>query len=332
VIVDRIELSLILEALPALWMALAVSAAVAWPAMVLLRRFGVKQTISEYVAEHAHKQGTPTMGGIVVLVGVLAVLFLQAAQGMPLALATALAMIAFAAIGFVDDFLVPRIWPSKRGLGWVPKLLLQVVAASLVPAALQPNEIGRWNGVEIGLQIFFVLAFVNAYNFADGLDGLAGGLLLAMAAGAFGIALLVGSPFAAILSLALAGAIIPFLFLNAPPAKVFMGDVGSMPLGAALGYCALDLFDRLRPSSAEDWAALIPLGIWALVLIAELVPVPLQILSVKLTGRRMFPKTPIHHAFQVKGVPETRIVAGFVLLQIVASLAAFGYVAGLVAP
>lgn len=253
-----------------------------------------RQTISQYVPEHQQKQGTPTMGGLIILAGLAAALFASGDWVGPLLLT-----LGFAAIGFLDDFILPRVRKGSRGLEWTPKLLLQFAAVS--PAALLVS-------VEHGLlgalgYAILILAFSNAYNFADGLDGLAAGILMILCVGFITL----GGP--APLAMALLGATIPFLFLNVPPARVFMGDVGALPLGALLGHLAF----VTAGSVTLGW---VPVGVLSLLLAAELIPVPLQIASVKLRkGKRLFPRTPIHHAFQHAGVPETRVTGWFLLTQ-----------------
>ena len=297
--------------------ALVASAVAAWPIYLLLLRIKSRQTVSQFLGEtHQKKQGTPTMGGLIVLPGFVLVGLERSDWYM-----TTL-YLGFAAIGFLDDFLVPRLLPGKRGLGWVPKLALEVavVAGCLAPAGL----LGR-----SGLVVAFVVLFcANAYNFADGLDGLAGGLLLLLAPAL----LLLGADFDSTSGIAmcaaLCGAVIPFLFLNCPPARLFMGDVGSLPIGAVLGMVIARLhygWGRLQPAGTGHGRGELDLALLllSLVLIAELVPVPLQILSVKLRkGKRLFPRTPIHHTFELWSWPESRITWTFLLAQFICSAGA----------
>lgn len=297
-----------LDASMAFAAALLVSAVLAPPVFRMLLAIRARQVVSEFAPEgHRRKQGTPTMGGLIVLAGAAAAMATRREAAVPLIL-----LVGFGLIGFLDDFVVPRLVRGKRGLGWIPKLVLQTVAA-FVPVAIG-GHLGR-GGAWVAGFVFVVLFCANAYNFADGLDALAGGLLLAMAPtfALFGL-LAQDSGVAAVFG-ALAGAVLPFLFLNAPPARVFMGDVGSLPIGALIGWAVFSL----GASSTADgwrWGAL---GLLSLVLVAELVPVPIQIASVKLTGRRVFPRTPIHHAFEHRGWPETRVCWTFLLVQIACS-------------
>ena len=270
----------------------------------LLLKLNSRQTISEHVQEHAHKQGTPTMGGIIFLLGWLVSVFLIRAEYAFNVLALVL---FFGAIGFIDDYVVPKVLQGKRGLGWKQKLLLQIgFTVGLFYFNGQP-----WPTIALGT--FMILFFSNAYNFADGMDALAGTIAVMVAIGLGIMALWADLGHIALHMGALIGAFLPFLFLNAPPAKVFMGDVGALPVGALLGHQMLEI--SLRTPTLSWQLYIVPMSVLAFVLIAELVPVPIQIASVKLTGKRVFPRTPIHHAFQHAGWPETRVVWLFALVQ-----------------
>jgi len=243
----------------------------------LLLRLKSRQTVSQHLPEHAKKQGTPTMGGIIMLIGLLAGAIATWQREM---LAPVILVLGYAAIGFVDDFVIPRMDSTKRGLGWMQKLVLQVAFAGL--ACWVGDMFDMW---QIAPAIFCILFFSNAYNFADGLDTLAGGLGLIWCFGLFLISFnFPGLDTASVLLVALGVAFIPFLVLNAPPAKVFMGvfmgDVGALPIGAIMGW----LFFRvvafgLEPSQTIITPTLFPvIGFaFSFIFILELVPVPLQI-------------------------------------------------------
>ncbi len=290
--------------------ALGVSAVSAPGIMHMLARIKSQQTISEHIKEHAHKQGTPTMGGLIVLLGFIAGLLVEisTARENRSGLETLLVLIVgYAIIGFADDYIVPRYLAGKRGLGWLPKLAMQIGVALLASFSL------GFDVVEHGLFVFLVLFWANAYNFSDGMDGLAGGLAMVLA-----VAFAVLMPWS-VVPIVLIGAFLPFLFLNAPPARVFMGDVGSLPIGATFAWLTAQRIGLGEPEMAlADYIGLmLPLIPLVGIMLVELVPVPLQILWVKLFKRRLFPfKTPVHHALQDRGWPETRIVALFVLAQI----------------
>ncbi len=286
----------------------------------LLLKTQSRQKVSEFVPEHAAKEGTPTMGGFIVLIG-LAGAFWFVPRGeilTPLVL-----VVGFALIGFVDDYIVPRLAAGTRGLGWKQKFFLQVVIAAAAYVLGGVTDAGA-----LAFLIFFVMFFANAYNFADGMDSLAGGLAVMIALGLAVVgrmSMLDADTEMAVLALmaGLAAASVPFLFYNAPPAKVFMGDVGALPVGALLGWAFLEV-GRPSPFVPND-LNLYATVLIALVLVAELVPVPLQVLSVKLRkGKRLFPRTPIHHAFQHAGWPETRVVWLFHLVQAVLVAVAVG--------
>lgn len=343
-------------ALPFL-LALVASGLSAWPIFRLLVAAKSRQTISQFAPEgHQVKQGTPTMGGLIVLVGIVCgVGFLASAFATirPWALSGLVLAVGFGLIGFVDDFVVPRMVKGSRGLGWKQKLLMQILATVLGVAPL----FGGQDWTSVGVAVFVILFFSNAYNFSDGLDALAGTILLAFCAGVLGIGMLTGNTFAVQTSLILMCAVIPFLFLNAPPARVFMGDVGSLPIGALLGLIVISLwsfrmtgvseakptmllpgftvFDPIveasryhyyyispEASSVVPFVKMLPLLVLSVVMIAELVPGPLQILSVKLRKKKLFPYTPIHHAFEKAGWPETRVTFMFALIQLIASIVA----------
>ena len=318
----------------AFWVAFGVAAILAKPILATLLSLGSRQTVSVHAPEgHQKKQGTPTMGGLIVVAGALAAMLVVGARDA----AAVVLLLGFALIGFVDDYVVPRRFVGKRGLGWRQKILMQLAVA--VAAAL----LARLGVLGSAGLVFVVLFYSNAYNFSDGLDGLAGTILLSLAGGLVALGLISGAPPALLVPLAaLLGGILPFLFLNAPPARVFMGDVGSLPVGAVLGYVVV----RLGYGFFHHWTAWTTIGPnvepgawmrvspWALLAISllmtvELVPVPLQILSVKLRKKRLFPYTPIHHAFEKAGWPETRVVYHFALVQLLLSLFAVGLALGL---
>ncbi|MCH8273200.1 MAG: hypothetical protein IH851_00215 [Armatimonadetes bacterium] len=295
----------------AFWVALSVSGVLAWPCLLFLRKIGSVGRISRHLSEgHQAKAGTPTMGGLFVVIGAAAGLL--AASRAPSVVPVLVLLFGFAAIGFLDDFLIPKM-TNRRGLGWLPKLAAQfaVVGVFIAFFGFSPETL---------LQAFFIVAAANAVNFADGLDWLASWLLI-IALVPFVVYYLYvqgGRPeLMAILSIAIIGGLIPFLLLNAPPARLFMGDLGALALGAAFGFIfSLSPWDR----AAWPWVA-------SLILILELVLVPVQIAAVKLWKRRIFAATPIHHAFEAAGWPESRVLWTFLTAQVVLSAAAVTEVA-----
>lgn len=322
----------ILPMLIATLVALAVSGVLALPILKLLIRLKSRQTISAFVPEHAAKQGTPTMGGIIIVAGfVAACVFLAIAvpDARSKTVSTLILFLGFAVVGFVDDFVIPRMMPGKRGLGWTQKLVMEIVVATASAWIFleQPTT------MSIVVTVLIILFFSNGYNFADGLDWLAGTVLLALLPG-FMFIFGSGNWILTTYCFALAAAALPFMALNRPPARVFMGDVGALAIGAVLGLLAsLPPVNLLQTSGSGDSDAIKRLFLGnslavlflSVIMFAEIVPVPLQILSVKLRkGKRIFPKTPIHHAFQVAGWTEQRIVCLFAAIQLIGTLGAVG--------
>ena len=290
------------------------TAIIGWPVLLLLRRLGVSQTISEYVPEHRGKQGTPTAGGLMMLLASLAVWGLAVRTGdweprpPDYAVLWFTLIGGFALIGLLDDVVLPRL-TKKRGLGWIPKLVLQfAVAVPVCAAYLQSRGGTSWlvgtDLAAVPAAAFIVVGVANAVNFTDGMDGLAAGVMVLASIGLF-----MGGGNAFFCAV-LVGCALGFLVYNAPPARLFMGDTGSLMLGAGFGFALL------AQPQATSWLLLL-----LSVFMVELVPVPLQILWVKLFKRRLFLRTPIHHAFQYAGVPERRVVAGFLVVQAACTLA-----------
>lgn len=284
-----------------------------------LRALKYGQTINAYVQQHQAKQGTPTMGGILFALGVLAALLVSAIAGGSLALgdmrdqiAVLIVFLAHFAIGFTDDYL--SIKRGKNlGLKARHKLAAQLVCAigfgcyvfavssaqAAHEVAISPDRV-----VHVPQLVYALLAGLlmigmsNFTNLADGLDGLASGLALLVSAGIAAYASLL-SPGVAIFGWALSGALLGFLVYNGIPARVFMGDTGSLALGASLTAMAV--------LSHSEVAFLI----FALVFIAEGVSVILQVASFKLTGKRLFLMAPLHHHFEKLGWTESQIVLRF---------------------
>lgn len=314
-----------------------------------------RQIINKHVAEHAHKQGTPTMGGFIILAGWLAgwatmrIQFESAPGPAREALGRLEPWLAialgYAFIGFADDYLIARLKPGRRGLDWITKLVLQTLfvgGAAWLGGMDWPQAVWAW---------FLVLLFSNAYNFSDGIDMLAGTLGLVMALSVAAMAAfgpvgteILAAPFETYagpaligmpgLFLALAAAFVPFLVWNAHPAKVFMGDAGSMPIGALFGWFIAE-WTWLGPQSGVELAPGDAERIWlaafvfSIPMLLELVPAALQVVHARLLKRRLFQfKTPIHHSFQQAGWPEARIVWLFAGVQALCSLIALAILQG----
>lgn len=276
-----------------------------------------RQTISQHAPDnHQAKQGTPTMGGLIILFGfMVATIAMIVAEPTlsPVLMVPLILAVGYGFIGVLDDFIVPRMKPGSRGLGWVPKLVLQIgigaIALWVEPQFRDP--------IRFGIALFILLFYSNAYNFSDGLDGLSGSLGILIAIGIALASFFFSVQSVTAVCLAMIGATIIFLFYNAPPAKVFMGDAGALPIGAILGWGITKFLMQGESIIAMDQRFLAML-VLSVVMVAELVPPPLQIFSVKVFKRKLFPYTPIHHAFEKAGKPETRVMFGFVLVQLVA--------------
>ena len=284
------------------------------PVIGVLRRFGARQRVRDDGPQrHLGKAGTPTMGGVLIIGAAV----LVAAGGewwiggrLGLAIITLLSVTtAFASIGLVDDWRMISLGRSL-GLRARHKLLLQlIVSVAFVYALIGERALAAIisDHADITLPgpawtIFWVIAIAatsNAVNLADGLDGLATGLCTIATAGFAVLALLLGDQPTAVLALALSGACLAFLAFNLHPAKVFMGDVGSLALGGALGAMAA----RLGQPVALVGLCLIPF--------IEEFSVIVQVISFKTTGKRVFKMSPLHHHFELSGWSEQRVVATF---------------------
>ncbi|NPA92334.1 MAG: phospho-N-acetylmuramoyl-pentapeptide-transferase, partial [Chloroflexi bacterium] len=229
-------------------------------------------------------------------------------------------LLGFALLGAVDDWAGLR---GRKGEGLRPrtKFGLQVALALLaayglqhylqvpellIPGIPQPLSLGWWY---IPLAAFIIVATSNAVNLTDGLDGLAG-LIAATAFAAYGgIALLQGQVYLARFAFTLVGSIFGFLWFNVHPAQLFMGDTGSLSLGATLGVVAL---------MTGQWLLL---PIIAIIPLAETASVILQVGYFKLTGgRRLFKMSPLHHHFELLGWSETQVVQRFWLISLLAAM------------
>ncbi len=299
--------------------------AIIWgpPLLRVLRNFRIGKMIRvEGPESHVSKMGTPTMGGVMIILPVtLVTLLLNAVSliGRPVlgrsVLLPLLALLAFAVLGAVDDW--EGIRGPRRGLGMRirTKFLLQVVLAIAIAFALkyllQVPEM-YWPGVEaviplgnwyIPIATFIIVGMSNAVNFTDGLDGLAG-LIAATAFAAYGgIALLQNQLFLARFCFTLVGAIFGFLWFNVHPAELFMGDTGSLALGAVLGVVAL---------MTGQWLLL---PVIAIIPVSEALSDVLQIIYFRRTkGKRLFRMAPLHHHFELGGWSETQVVQRFWLI------------------
>ncbi|HLQ85732.1 MAG TPA: phospho-N-acetylmuramoyl-pentapeptide-transferase [Salinisphaeraceae bacterium] len=305
----------------------------------MIRRLSFHQ-IGQQIREdgpqsHLAKGGTPTMGGTLILVAVLVSTLLWADIANRWVWLALLVTAGFGAIGFVDDYR-KLVYRNSRGLSAKAKYSLQTVIGLgaglwLYAMAESPAETGvlipMLKNVVVPLGAGYILwsylvivGSSNAVNLTDGLDGLAimPSVLVASALGIFayvtghaifadylGFEFIPGVGELAIFCAGIAGAGLGFLWFNAYPAQVFMGDVGALALGAALGIVALAV--------RQELVLLIMGGIF----VAETVSVILQVASYKLTGRRMFRMAPLHHYFELKGWAEPKIIVRFWIITLV---------------
>ncbi len=284
---------------------------------------------------HFSKAGTPTMGGALILFAIMVSTLLWSDLGNHYVWTVLLVTLAFGAIGWVDDYrkLVLR---DSGGLAARWKYLLQSLVGLAAAIYLylhteSPAEtemiVPFFKGIVIPLGMgyvavayFYIVGFSNAVNLTDGLDGLAimPAVFVAVALGIFayvaghaifsdylGVPYVAGAGELIIFCGALAGAGLGFLWFNTYPAQVFMGDIGALAMGAALGLIAVIVRQEL---------------VFALmggVFVIETVSVILQVASFKLTGRRIFRMAPIHHHFELKGWPEPRVIVRFWIISVI---------------
>lgn len=298
-----------------------------------LRKKKLDQVLNRYLEQtHKKKSGTPTMGGIIFIIpAVLIILFLLILNIVELNYSLIIVLFTFLSysfIGFIDDYLI-IIKNSNNGLSEGTKFVLQLFVAVIFFYLFMKagNEPLLWIhtlnlrldiGWLYGLFILFVLvASSNAVNLTDGLDGLAGGLSI-IAFLTFGIisydtGWLEGYESVALFCFSLVGSILGFLVFNSNPAKIFMGDTGSLALGATLGSIAIITRHELL---------LVLIGI---VFVIETLSCIIQRTYYKFTKKRLFLMTPIHHSFEKKGWEEHDIVKLFWIIGLIASLFALTF-------
>jgi phospho-N-acetylmuramoyl-pentapeptide-transferase len=295
------------------------------PLLRILRYLGIGKKIRvEGPRSHQTKLGTPTMGGLLIVIPVLAMTLLL--NTVPILGRTVLGrsvllpltvMMAFATLGAADDILGLRNRPMRARV----KLLLQIlvavpVAVGLryvlqVPSLYLPGvpvafDLGVWY---VPIAAFIIICSTNAINITDGLDGLAG-IITATAFAAYGmVAALQRQVFLMEFCFTLVGVLFAFLWYNAHPAELFMGDTGSLAMGALLGVVAL---------MTAQWALL---PVIAIIPVAETASVILQVVYFKWTkGKRLFKMAPLHHHFELLGWSETQVVQRFWLIALLAAM------------
>lgn len=287
----------------------------------LLKRLNIGQSIREEGPKsHLSKSGTPTMGGIIIFVALIITIFSSGIMTRDMYVLI-LSTFGFGLIGFVDDYIIVV---KKRNLGLraYQKLIGQIILAVIL-ALYQSNTSAlgtklivpflKYQYLDLGILYvpfiaFVVVSTVNSVNLTDGLDGLASGVTLIVLSFFGLISMNWGMDSVSIFSSALSGACLGFLIHNAYPAKIFMGDTGSMALGGAVSAIAILLNIPL----------IIPIvgGIYFI----EALSVIVQVLSFKLTGKRVLLMSPLHHHFEHKGWKETKVVTVFWIVTVILCL------------
>ncbi|SIT67839.1 phospho-N-acetylmuramoyl-pentapeptide-transferase [Edaphobacillus lindanitolerans] len=303
--------------------AFILTALLAFPLIPMLRRLKFGQSIREEGPKaHLKKAGTPTMGGLIFIAAIIVtslilgfVFDLLTTQTVVLLLVLA----GFGLIGFLDDF-IKVVLKRNLGLTSLQKLIGQIAIAvvSYLLLKLGPFEttiglpFSSWE-IDLGplyvlFLIFWLVGFSNAVNLTDGLDGLVAGTS-SIAFAAFGVlGLVYGQEDLALVAFTITGALLGFLLFNANPAKIFMGDTGSLALGGVLAMLSVLMKQEIL---------LLLIGI---VFVIETLSVILQVASFKTTGKRIFKMSPIHHHFELSGWSEWKVVLVFWSAALAAAL------------
>lgn len=302
--------------------AFAVTVALAPIVIYCSRKFKLRQTVLHYVSEHKSKSGTPTMGGIAFLIGSsLATLLFGSSS---LSLLCLVVFIGYGVIGFLDDYIKIK-YKRNEGLKPYQKIVFQLLIAIIVSIAAYKRNIKIsliFDEFDFGLfaipfNVFVFLAFTNSVNLTDGLDGLASTVtLISMTAmgiivGAFGDGM---NNFC----LAIAGGVAGFLIYNCFPAKIFMGDTGSLALGGA--FAAVTVYSGQALCAVMCGA----MFVWTAM------SVIIQVLHFKRTKRRVFKMAPFHHHLQESGLHENRIVAIYGAITLLFSISAVLFTVGVI--
>jgi len=279
-----------------------------------LRRLKFGQSIREEGPKsHQKKSGTPTMGGLMILLSVaVTTLVMTGKFSEPTSKTFILlfVLLGFGLLGFLDDF-IKVVMKRNLGLTSKQKLLGQIIISVIVYFVLKQTEFSTAvsipfvdKPIDLGwfyvlFIIFWLVGFSNAVNLTDGLDGLVSGTA-AISFGAFAILAWSQSQYEiSIFAVAVVGAVLGFLVFNAHPAKVFMGDTGSLALGGAIA--AIAILTKL------EFMLILIGGVFVI----ETLSVILQVISFKSTGRRIFRMSPLHHHYELVGWSEWRVVVTF---------------------
>ncbi len=319
--------------------ALIVSLVIAPRVIQWLKKISMTQQIRDDGPKtHLSKAGTPTMGGIIIIAAVTGSMALWGNFGNVYVWVVVLSLLGFGAIGFVDDYL-KAVKKNPKGLRALYKFGAQLAIALIIGIFLYANPKDQYASVlsvpffkkwlfELGIfyipfSIFVIVGSSNAVNLTDGIDGLAIGLVAIAAMANAALVYISGNvQFARYLQVlylpgtgeltvfcgALLGASLGFLWYNAYPAEVFMGDVGSLGLGGSLGTLAVVTKHE------------IVLAVVGGIFVIETISVVLQVASFKLTGNRIFRMAPIHHHFELKGWSEPKVIVRFWIVGIILAL------------
>jgi phospho-N-acetylmuramoyl-pentapeptide-transferase len=289
-----------------------------WAFIPLFIKMKFGQSIREEGPEaHLSKSGTPTMGGLIFIIATLGIILFHFDFGPETRLFLIL-MLGLGFVGFADDFLkIQRkqnlglhAWQKLAGQMMVAVFAAWFAAENFGTGILIPGIEGSF---DLGIlyypfTVFVILSLANGVNLTDGLDGLAASVTLLIMLTLAMISYRLGAFENATIAVALAGGLIGFLFFNRYPAKVFMGDVGSLALGGAVVSLTLSTGTVL-------WIL-----IFGIIYVIETLSVVLQVISFKLTKKRLFKMSPIHHHFELSGWHEKKIVAVFSIITLLGCL------------
>lgn len=314
-------------------LAAAVSVAVGFALIPLLRKLKLGQNILSYVSEHEYKSGTPTFGGFIFIIGSLVSFFVFGGADKRLAAVCVAVYLLYAAVGFTDDFIKVKL-KRNEGLSALQKSVFELVIAIIVSVFAYTRGLTEvfipFTDIKVVLNVWLylpltILVFVattNCVNLTDGLDGLAGGVtyvyflcfavLTALQGGKSQFAL-VGDEAdgIALLSVCLSGALVGYLLFNTHKASVFMGDTGSLALGGAVAATAI----------VSGNTFYIP--VIGIIYVCSGISVILQVAYFKITkGKRIFLMAPLHHHFQHKGYGEAKIAFAYKFVTLLAGLTA----------
>lgn len=287
----------------------------------ILKKMKIGQVVRDDGPQsHLKKSGTPTMGGIIMLI-VIFIISLIVSTKYPSVLPVALVTLGYGLIGFIDDF-IKLVLKNPKGLKPSLKMLGLIIVAVAFVVYLVHSGFGTETYIPflsdyiviptwayIPCMVFIILACTNSLNLTDGLDGLASGITAIIMIFFTYAAAKYGSKEMSVFSSIVAGSTIGFLLFNMYPAKVFMGDTGSLALGGA--FCSVALILKMP----------LILIIVAGICVIEALSVILQVTYFKLTkGKRLFKMAPIHHHLELSGYKETTIVPAFWLITLVLCL------------